>query len=112
MSYLVLARKHRPQTFDEVTGQEHITGLLKKAIQSSRIHHAYLFCGPRGIGKTSCARILAKSLNCEKGPTLKPCGQCPACQEITRGSSLDVLENAGRVRQFETDGVIKYEATA
>ncbi len=95
MSYLVLARKHRPQTFDEVTGQEHITDLLKKAIQSSRIHHAYLFCGPRGIGKTSCARILAKSLNCEKGPTLKPCGECVACGEITRGSSMDVLEIDG-----------------
>ncbi|OGX29976.1 MAG: DNA polymerase III, subunit gamma and tau [Omnitrophica WOR_2 bacterium RIFCSPHIGHO2_01_FULL_52_10] len=95
MSYLVLARKHRPQTFDEVTGQEHITELLKKIIQSSRIHHAYLFCGPRGIGKTSCARILAKSLNCEKGPTLKPCGECVACQEITRGSSFDVLEIDG-----------------
>lgn len=95
MSYLVLARKYRPQTFDEVTGQEHITDLLKKAIQSSRIHHAYLFCGPRGIGKTSCARILAKSLNCEKGPTFKPCGECVACQEITRGSSFDVLEIDG-----------------
>ena len=95
MSYLVLARKYRPQTFDEVTGQGHITDLLKKAIQSSRIHHAYLFCGPRGIGKTSCARILAKSLNCAKGPTLKPCGECPACQEITRGSSFDVLEIDG-----------------
>lgn len=95
MSYLVLARKYRPQTFDEVTGQEHITDLLKKAIQSSRIHHAYLFCGPRGIGKTSCARILAKSLNCAKGPTLKPCGECSACQEITRGSSFDVLEIDG-----------------
>ncbi len=95
MSYLVLARKHRPQTFDEVTGQEHITDLLKKAITAKRIHHAYLFCGPRGIGKTSCARILAKSLNCEKGPTLKPCGECVACQEITRGSSMDVLEIDG-----------------
>ena len=95
MSYLVLARKYRPQTFDEVTGQEHITDLLKKAIQSSRIHHAYLFCGPRGIGKTSCARILAKSLNCEKGPTLKPCDECAACKEITRGSSFDVLEIDG-----------------
>lgn len=95
MSYLVLARKHRPQTFDEVIGQEHITDLLKKAIQSDRLTHAFLFCGPRGIGKTSCARILAKSLNCEKGPTLIPCGQCPACQEIARGTSFDVLEIDG-----------------
>ncbi|MBI5415870.1 MAG: DNA polymerase III subunit gamma/tau [Candidatus Omnitrophica bacterium] len=95
MSYLVLARKHRPQIFDEVIGQEHITDLIKKAIQSGRLHHAYLFCGPRGIGKTSCARILAKSLNCEKGPTVKPCGKCSACREIARGSSLDVLEIDG-----------------
>ncbi|MBI5150940.1 MAG: DNA polymerase III subunit gamma/tau [Candidatus Omnitrophica bacterium] len=95
MSYLVLARKHRPQIFDEVIGQEHITDLIKKAIQSGRLHHAYLFCGPRGIGKTSCARILAKSLNCENGPTVKPCGKCSACQEIAKGSSLDVLEIDG-----------------
>ena len=95
MSYLVLARKHRPQIFDEVVGQEHITGLLKKAIKADRLAHAYLFCGPRGIGKTSCARILAKSLNCEKGPTIKPCGQCCACQEITKGTSFDVLEIDG-----------------
>jgi len=95
MSYLVLARKYRPQTFNEVVGQEHITGLLKKAIKADRLTHAYLFCGPRGIGKTSCARILAKSLNCEKGPTLKPCGKCPACQEIAKGISFDVLEIDG-----------------
>lgn len=95
MSYLVLARKHRPQTFDEVVGQEHITDLLKKAIKADRLAHAYLFCGPRGTGKTSCARILAKSLNCEKGPTLKPCGKCSACQEIAKGTSFDVLEIDG-----------------
>ena len=95
MSYLVLARKYRPEVFDEVVGQEHITNLLEKSIQSDRLAHAYLFCGPRGIGKTSCARILAKSLNCEQAPTLKPCGQCPACQEITKGTSFDVLEIDG-----------------
>ena len=95
MSYLVLARKHRPQIFDEVVGQEHITDLLKKAIQLDRLTHAFLFCGPRGIGKTSCARILAKSLNCEQGPTLKPCGKCCACSEITKGTSFDVLEIDG-----------------
>ncbi|MBN1870757.1 MAG: DNA polymerase III subunit gamma/tau [Candidatus Omnitrophica bacterium] len=95
MSYIVLARKHRPQTFDEVVGQEHITELLKKTIQADRLTHAYLFCGPRGIGKTSCARILAKSLNCEQGPTLKPCGKCPACVEIAKGTSFDVLEIDG-----------------
>ena len=95
MSYLVLARKYRPQIFSEVIGQGHITDLLAKSIQSSRIAHAYLFCGPRGIGKTSCARILAKSLNCEKGPTLQPCGQCTACVEIAQGSGFDVLEIDG-----------------
>jgi DNA polymerase-3 subunit gamma/tau len=95
MSYLVLARKYRPQVFDEVIGQDHITGLLSKAVESDRATHAYLFCGPRGIGKTSCARILAKSLNCEKGPTLKPCGTCTACREIAEGRSFDVLEIDG-----------------
>ncbi len=95
MSYIVLARKYRPQTFEDLVGQEHISELLTKAIQSSRIAHAYLFCGPRGVGKTSCARILAKSLNCAKGPTLKPCGECPACKEITTSTSFDVLEIDG-----------------
>ena len=68
MSYFVLARKYRPQSFDEIQGQEHITKILKQAIEGKRIAHAFLFCGPRGIGKTSCARILAKSLNCQNGP--------------------------------------------
>ena len=95
MSYLVLARKYRPQAFDGLMGQDHITGLLKKSIESNRIAHAFLFCGPRGIGKTSCARILAKSLNCQNGPTLKPCGTCPACLEITGGNSFDVIEIDG-----------------
>lgn len=95
MSYLVLARKYRPQNFDELTGQGHITELLKKAIDAKRIAHAFLFCGPRGIGKTSCARVLAKSLNCEQGPTLKPCGTCPSCEEIAKGTSFDVIEIDG-----------------
>ncbi len=95
MSYLVLARKYRPQNFDELVGQAHITELLRKSIASGRIAHAFLFCGPRGIGKTSCARILAKSLNCHNGPTLKPCGECPACQEIANGNSFDVIEIDG-----------------
>jgi len=95
MSYLVLARKYRPQTFDELVGQAHITELLRKSIESGRIAHAFLFCGPRGIGKTSCARILAKSLNCQNGPTLKPCGECPACLEIANGNSFDVIEIDG-----------------
>ncbi len=95
MSYVVLARKYRPQTFDEIVGQSHITETLKRAVDRDRLSHAYLFCGPRGIGKTSCARILAKSLNCEKGPTLKPCGRCHSCKEIARGSSFDVIEIDG-----------------
>lgn len=95
MSYLVLARKYRPQNLSDLVGQEHIAGLLSQAITSDKVAHAYLFCGPRGVGKTSCARILAKSLNCEKGPTLKPCDQCTACLEITKGTSFDVLEIDG-----------------
>jgi len=95
MSYLVLARKYRPGTFDEVQGQEHIVKILKESIEGNRIAHAFLFCGPRGIGKTSCARILAKSLNCQNGPTLKPCGSCFACQEIAKGNSFDVIEIDG-----------------
>ncbi len=95
MSYQVIARKYRPQRFDEVVGQEHITKTLKNAIDSKRVHHAYLFTGARGIGKTTVARILAKALNCEKGPVAEPCGKCPACMEITSGSSLDVQEIDG-----------------
>jgi len=95
MSYLVLARKYRPQNFEELVGQSHITELLRKSIESGRIAHAFLFCGPRGIGKTSCARILAKSLNCQNGPTLKPCGECSACLEIAGGNSFDVIEIDG-----------------
>lgn len=95
MAYLVLARKYRPQNFEELVGQDHITELLRKAIESKRIAHAFLFCGPRGIGKTSTARIMAKSLNCQEGPTLKPCGTCFACTEITNGNSFDVIEIDG-----------------
>jgi len=95
MAYEVLARKWRPQQFDEVVGQEHVARTLKNAIESGRIAHAYLFVGPRGIGKTSSARIFAKALNCEKGPTATPCGQCDACREIMDGRSLDVIEIDG-----------------
>lgn len=95
MSYLVLARKWRPQTFDDIAGQEHITRTLQNAIQSNRIAHAYLFTGVRGVGKTTAARILAKALNCEQGPTPKPCNQCSQCEQITSGTSIDVLEIDG-----------------
>jgi DNA polymerase III subunit gamma/tau len=95
MSYIVFARKYRPQGFDEIIGQSHITAILKNAISQGRVAHAYLFTGPRGVGKTTTARIFAKALNCEKGPTPKPCNACTACQEITKASSLDILEIDG-----------------
>ena len=92
MEYLVLARKFRPQTFEDVAGQEHVVKTLRNSIGQGRVAHAFLFSGPRGVGKTSVARILAKSLNCEKGPTATPCNECSNCREITNGSSLDVRE--------------------
>ena len=95
MSYLVLARKHRPQTFEEVIGQRSITQTLQNAISQDRVAHAFLFTGARGVGKTSTARILAKALNCEKGPQTNPCNECHTCQEITLGNSLDVIEIDG-----------------
>jgi DNA polymerase III subunit gamma/tau len=95
MSYLVLARKWRPQGFDDLIGQEPITRVLKNAIDQGKIAHAYLFSGPRGVGKTSTARILAKALNCQAGPTSAPCGSCPFCTSITEGSSVDVMEIDG-----------------
>ena len=95
MTYQVLARKWRPQNFEEVVGQEPITRTLQNAISQGRIAHAFLFSGPRGVGKTSVARILAKALNCQEGPTAHPCNQSQACREITLGSSMDVLEIDG-----------------
>ena len=92
MSYLVLARKYRPQTFDEIVGQEHVTQTLKNAIATGRLHHAFLFTGARGVGKTTAARILAKCLSCVNAPTPTPCNQCDACREITAGTSVDVQE--------------------
>ena len=92
MSYQVLARRWRPQTFDEVVGQEPVTQTLKNALRQGRVAHAFLFAGPRGVGKTTTARILAKALNCEKGPTPEPCNQCLNCQEITGGAAVDCVE--------------------
>jgi DNA polymerase-3 subunit gamma/tau len=92
LSYEVLARKWRPRDFDEVTGQDHVGTPLRNAIRSGRVPHAVLLAGPRGVGKTTIARILARCLNCEKGPTDKPCGECVSCQEIASGTSTDVRE--------------------
>jgi DNA polymerase-3 subunit gamma/tau len=95
VSYEVFARKYRPQTFDDLVGQTHVSQTLKNAVAQNRLAHAYLFVGPRGIGKTSTARILAKALNCVKGPTVTPCGVCDNCREIAAGNSLDVSEIDG-----------------
>jgi DNA polymerase III subunit gamma/tau len=92
VSELSLYRRHRPQTFDEVVGQEHVVRTLRNAVERDRVHHAYLFVGSRGTGKTSVAKILARSLNCVNGPTLTPCGECESCRTIAAGTSLDVIE--------------------
>ena len=92
MSYLVLARKYRPQTFGAIVGQEHVTQTLQNALKTGRLHHAFLFTGARGVGKTTAARILAKTLSCQKAPCEEPCNECEACLEITSGQSVDVQE--------------------
>ncbi|HDP70594.1 MAG TPA: DNA polymerase III subunit gamma/tau [Actinobacteria bacterium] len=121
MSYISLYRKYRPQTLEEVVGQKHITHTLSNAIKQKKISHAYLFCGPRGTGKTSVAKILAKALNCKDAPTPTPCNKCDACNQINKGSFLDVLEidaasNRGideirdlreKIRFMPTEGKIK-----
>ena len=95
MAYQAFSLKWRPQTFNEVVGQEHVITTLKNAILKGRLGHAYIFTGPRGVGKTSVARIFAKALNCKDGPTINPCQKCPTCLEVTRGQSLDVIEIDG-----------------
>ena len=95
MGYQVTARKWRPQTFDDIVEQQHVTRTLKNAIQLGRVAHAYLFSGTRGVGKTTMARLLAKALNCEQGPTVQPCNTCQSCREIIQGSYLDIIEIDG-----------------
>ncbi|WP_242393832.1 DNA polymerase III subunit gamma/tau [Anaeromyxobacter oryzisoli] len=92
MAYLVLARKYRPQRFAEMSGQEHVVRTLSNALRTGQLAHAFLFTGPRGVGKTTTARLVAKALNCEKGPTAEPCGVCTPCVEIAEGRSVDVVE--------------------
>lgn len=116
MAYQVIARKWRPQTFADVVGQRHVTQTLENAIASGRVAHAYIFSGVRGVGKTTTARILAKAMNCVKGPTATPCNECPSCLEITAGNSLDVLEidaasNRGIDQIRELREMVRYAAT-
>ncbi len=110
MSYQVLARKWRPRTFSELVGQEHVLRALVNALDSNRLHHAYLFTGTRGVGKTTLGRILAKSLNCEQGVSAQPCGECSACREIDQGRFVDLLEvdAASRTKVEDTRELLEH----
>ena len=103
MSYTALYRKFRPQEFEDVKGQEHIVTTLKNQIKADRIGHAYLFCGTRGTGKTTVAKIFAKAVNCEHPVDGSPCGKCPACQGIAAGTSMNVIEIEQWCRQYPSD---------
>src|SRR5512144_628097 len=92
MAYLVLPRKYRPQAFGQMSGQEHVVRTISNALKTGQLAHAFLFTGPRGVGKTTTARLVAKALNCEKGPTAEPCGVCVPCVEIAEGRAVDVVE--------------------
>ena len=117
MSYQVIARKWRPQKFGEIVGQQHVTQTLQSAIRSDRLAHAYIFSGARGVGKTTTARILAKALNCAKGPAPEPCNECDSCREITAGTSFDVIEidaasNRGIEQIRELREMVRYAPAA